>query len=308
MADGRERMAGPHTEHDLHVSRSRRFLMESLTVRRAAAVRQVAECADAPGSRRSASAGERDCRAPYPGSRARLPVDGCRCGRAPAIRSIAAWGGCSREPVAATTRLTPDMTDTAAHRTHDSRSSPRSPTGRSPDPTAQRAEALVATCGLCAACSTISSRSARRRHAPTPPRVDDYQLTPDDAARLRPGGWRRLVAAIGSGRAAFTRPLGRRSDDAGSGGPSRGDRAVCPHRHDGAGTDCRRGLRPQANEGAEDSSAGGAAARPGHTSAGAGAPAPDAGVNGAATPRSVFAPRASGGQARSEPLRRRVGL
>lgn len=40
----------------------------------------------------------------------------------------------------------------------------------------------------------------------TPPR--DFRLTPADAARLRPGGWRRLVAAFSAPRQAVTRPLG----------------------------------------------------------------------------------------------------
>jgi hypothetical protein len=40
---------------------------------------------------------------------------------------------------------------------------------------------------------------------PTRPR--DYTLTRDDAARLRPTGWRRWVAAFGTSRDVFSRPL-----------------------------------------------------------------------------------------------------
>jgi hypothetical protein len=41
---------------------------------------------------------------------------------------------------------------------------------------------------------------------PTRPR--DFLLTTADAARMRPAGWRRLLAAIGTQRDAITRPIG----------------------------------------------------------------------------------------------------
>lgn len=40
-----------------------------------------------------------------------------------------------------------------------------------------------------------------------PPRPRDLRLTRQDVARLRRGGWRRWLAAIGTGRDAVTRPL-----------------------------------------------------------------------------------------------------
>src|ERR1700704_697802 len=43
---------------------------------------------------------------------------------------------------------------------------------------------------------------------PTAVRPSDFQLTPEQAARLRPMGWRRLVAAFASPRLAMTRQLG----------------------------------------------------------------------------------------------------
>ena len=43
--------------------------------------------------------------------------------------------------------------------------------------------------------------------AALPVRPRDYTLTPADAARLRPGGWRRILGAIGSSRDVITRPL-----------------------------------------------------------------------------------------------------
>ncbi len=49
---------------------------------------------------------------------------------------------------------------------------------------------------------------------PTPARPRDYALTPDDAARLRRGGWRRLVAAIGSPRGRLQPAAGGGADHA----------------------------------------------------------------------------------------------
>ena len=85
------------------------------------------------------------------------------------------------------------MPDTAAHRTHDSllvaALADRTVAGSD----RARAEALVATCGLCAALldDLVAIRTATVT-LPTPPRVDDYQLTPDDAAACVP------VAGAGS--------------------------------------------------------------------------------------------------------------
>ncbi|HTC85704.1 MAG TPA: hypothetical protein VK656_03315 [Candidatus Acidoferrum sp.] len=42
---------------------------------------------------------------------------------------------------------------------------------------------------------------------PTMPRPRDFRLSPDDAARLQPTGWRRFAAAFASTRFALTRPL-----------------------------------------------------------------------------------------------------
>jgi hypothetical protein len=42
---------------------------------------------------------------------------------------------------------------------------------------------------------------------PVPARTRDFTLTTSDAARLRGSRWRRLIAAIGSSRDVFSRPL-----------------------------------------------------------------------------------------------------
>lgn len=64
------------------------------------------------------------------------------------------------------------------------------------------AESLVASCGGCAALAgdLLAIRGAMTA-LPVPHRRRDYRLTAEDAARLRPSGWRRLIewlAAPGS--------------------------------------------------------------------------------------------------------------
>ncbi len=49
--------------------------------------------------------------------------------------------------------------------------------------------------------------SAAVKALPTPLRPREFTLTPADAERLRVSGWRRLIAAIGSSKDAFSRPL-----------------------------------------------------------------------------------------------------
>jgi hypothetical protein len=80
---------------------------------------------------------------------------------------------------------------------------------RSPgDPDRDRAEALVAACDDCAALHRdLVALSAATRVLPTPPRPREFTLSAADAVRLRPEGWRRLIAAFGSSRDVFSRPL-----------------------------------------------------------------------------------------------------
>jgi hypothetical protein len=70
---------------------------------------------------------------------------------------------------------------------------------------------LTRTCTDCATLHDDLLALARATAAAPPPfatRPRDFQLTPADAARLRPSGWRRLVAAISSSRTIVSRPLG----------------------------------------------------------------------------------------------------
>jgi len=66
----------------------------------------------------------------------------------------------------------------------------------------------------CAACGELRDDliAIARATAVVPPpvaaRPRDFQLTPADAARLRPTRWRRLLGTLGTARLAATRPLG----------------------------------------------------------------------------------------------------
>ena len=74
-----------------------------------------------------------------------------------------------------------------------------------------QAIALTDSCTDCASIRDDLVAIARATKSVPPPlaaRPRDFRLTPSDAARLRPAGWRRLVAALAAPRAAVTRPLG----------------------------------------------------------------------------------------------------
>ena len=205
-----------------------------------------------------------DGRAPDAGSPARLPIDGYRCRRAPGSghcrprRGRALGTGCGGGP--SDSRY--DRHRRSPNPRHAARRRTRRPDGRRIRPTARRSPRRYVrrVCGLLDDLVAIRTATVT---LPTPPRVDDYQLTPEDAARLRPGGWRRLVAAIGSSRAAFTRPLGVGLTTLGLAGllvatvPSvlTGTTALGPTA--GAAS------VPESNQGAEDSSVAEPQARPG---------------------------------------------
>jgi hypothetical protein len=68
--------------------------------------------------------------------------------------------------------------------------------------------AALADCHDCRALhADLLALAAAVPHAALPARPRAYTLTPTDAARLRPAGWRRWLAAIGTSRDAVTRPL-----------------------------------------------------------------------------------------------------
>jgi hypothetical protein len=78
---------------------------------------------------------------------------------------------------------------------------------------ADRDQALDLT-RSCTECSVLHDdlRALARATASAPPPIAfgrrDFQLSPADAARLRPVGWRRLAGALSGARAGLSRPLG----------------------------------------------------------------------------------------------------
>jgi hypothetical protein len=77
------------------------------------------------------------------------------------------------------------------------------------DPAEQaRAQAALESCGACADLfADLVAMSAAIPSAAIPTRPRDFTLTAADAARLRPRGLRRWLAAIGSARDGITFPL-----------------------------------------------------------------------------------------------------
>jgi hypothetical protein len=72
----------------------------------------------------------------------------------------------------------------------------------------ESADALLASCAECRQLADDLRAIARATAAlPAPARTRDFRLRPEDAARLRPRGWRRLAAALGSSRLELTRPI-----------------------------------------------------------------------------------------------------
>src|SRR5688500_1282429 len=72
-----------------------------------------------------------------------------------------------------------------------------------------RAASQIASCADCALLHDDLLAIARATAVlPAAVRPRDFQLSPEQAARLRPGGWRRFVAAFATPSLAMTRQLG----------------------------------------------------------------------------------------------------
>jgi hypothetical protein len=74
-----------------------------------------------------------------------------------------------------------------------------------------RAIRLIETCDDCATLHADLIAIARATASVPPPittRPRDFRLSPEQARRLRPSGWRRVLAAFAGPRLAFTKPLG----------------------------------------------------------------------------------------------------
>ena len=115
------------------------------------------------------------------------------------------------EPVPANARLTrkmPDQPQTSAHATHD-RLVIANLADRSVSETERtRAELQMAACRDCRQLhDDLVAISAATRLLPAPLRPREFTLSAADAERLRARGWRRILAAFGSSRDVFSRPL-----------------------------------------------------------------------------------------------------
>jgi anti-sigma factor RsiW len=115
------------------------------------------------------------------------------------------------EPHQTTARLAGVMTDSrpaAAHASHDTMLVASLADHSLAAAERAAAEALVATCDACADLyADIEALRVATRAMPMPTRPRDFTLTADDAVRMRPGGWRRFVAAFGTSRDMLSRPL-----------------------------------------------------------------------------------------------------
>lgn len=113
------------------------------------------------------------------------------------------------EPHVVATRLGLEMTGTPTiHAAHDPEliSAAVDPTLEGPE--RLMADAWLATCATCAELhADLLAIASAQLALPTPARRRDFQLTPADAHRLRPRGFQAILAAIGSSRDAFSKPL-----------------------------------------------------------------------------------------------------
>ena len=100
-------------------------------------------------------------------------------------------------------------TDSERHARHDALLVAAFAAGDLADGERERAAALVAECGECRSLHDDLLTIARATAAlPAAVRPRDFRIAPEQAARLRPAGWRRFVAAFASPRLAMTRQLG----------------------------------------------------------------------------------------------------
>jgi hypothetical protein len=102
------------------------------------------------------------------------------------------------------------MTDRRpAHEGHDPHLIAAHVAGDLTGPDRAAAATLLSGCAACAALHDDLRAIARAtRELPAHSRPRDFRLTPEVAERLRRGGWRRLLHALGGPSFAFVRPMG----------------------------------------------------------------------------------------------------
>lgn len=127
----------------------------------------------------------------------------------PAQAAALRAGTTTREPVPAAARLSEEMTGTPPNHADHDRLLIASFADRSVSETDRSlAEAQMAGCDACARLhSDLVALAAATRSLPTPARPREFLLSPEDAARLRVRGWRRILSIFGSAGDAFSRPL-----------------------------------------------------------------------------------------------------
>lgn len=161
-------------------------------------IRSCPDCAALVADLRALALADRELATPVRPRDFRLtPADAVRLGRA------------VPEPHVLATRLGPDMTDTPTiHAAHDPELIAAAVDRTLDGPERLKADAWLASCATCAELhADLLAIVSAERALPTPSRSRDFQLTPADAHRLRPRGLQALLAAIGSSRDAFSKPL-----------------------------------------------------------------------------------------------------
>jgi hypothetical protein len=99
--------------------------------------------------------------------------------------------------------------DLAGHATHDRVLVAAYAAGDATGTGLETAVALVAACTACAALHhDLRLIASALPGVPAPRRTRDFRLTEQQAASLRPAGWRRLLAPFAGPRFAFAAPLG----------------------------------------------------------------------------------------------------
>jgi hypothetical protein len=103
----------------------------------------------------------------------------------------------------------PHIPDVRAHATHAPELIAAYAAG---DATGRDLETATALVAACAECSTLHhdlrAIAVALPELPAPVRSRDFRLTPEQAASLRPTGWRRVLGVLAGPRFAFAAPLG----------------------------------------------------------------------------------------------------
>jgi hypothetical protein len=103
----------------------------------------------------------------------------------------------------------PTIPDLHRHATHDQELVAAYAAGDATGADLDTAIALVAGCAACAALHhDLRAIAAALPTLPAPARSRDFRLSPEQAAALRPTGWRRLAGVLAGPRFSFAAPLG----------------------------------------------------------------------------------------------------